>query len=116
MSPTLIETPGGERLILLPEAEYRRLVAEAAGRTAPKEEVLVPAEFANRIFAGEHPVRVYRDFRGLAARELAEAAGISAGHLSDIENGRRQASDEVRARLASALGLEADDLEPANME
>lgn len=114
MTPTLIETPGGERLVLLAEADYRRLVAAAEGRSAPKE-VVIPSEFANRIFAGESPVRVYREWRSLTARALATAAGVSAGHLSDIEAGRRQPSDDVRTRLAEALGVDSDDLEPANM-
>src|SRR5579883_3307378 len=115
MPAIMIETPGGERLVMLPEAEYRRLVAAADGR-ARAGHVAVPAEYANRIFAGESPVRVYREWRGLAARELASRAGISAGHLSDIENGRRAPSQEMRAKLAGALGIEPEDLEPANME
>ena len=114
MIPTLIETPKGERLVIIPEADYKALVAAAEGRAATSE-VIVPAEVANRIFAGEHPLRVYREWRGLNAADLASAAGVSAGHLSDIERGRRQASAEVRDRLAVALGVHADDLIPANM-
>lgn len=116
MNPTLIETPKGERLVILPEADYKALVAAAEGRVAAASEVVVPAEVANRIFAGEHPVRVYREWRGLTAADLAGTAGVSAGHLSDVERGRRQASVEIRARLAAALGVHADDLLPANME
>lgn len=116
MNPTLIETPGGERLVLLTEADYHRLVAAAEGRQTPKAEVVVPAEFANRIFAGEQPVRVYREWRGLTARALAAAANVSPGYLSDLEAGRRQASDEIRGRLAEALGVDADDLVAANMD
>ena len=118
MSVTLIETPKGERLIVLPEADYKRLVERAKSRVKPraKVEVTVPAEVANRIFAGENPIRVYRDWRGKTARSVAMAAGISAGHLSDIEAGRRQASTGLRARLADALGVSPDDLGPANME
>jgi len=114
MPATLIETPGGERLVLLPEAEYRQLVSAAEGRAA-KAETIVPAEIANRIFAGEHPVRVFREWRGLTARALAQKSGISASHLSDIESGRRAPSVDARDRLAAALDIEAEDIEPANM-
>lgn len=114
MIPTLIETPKGERLVLIPEADYKALVAAAEGRVAASD-VVVPAEVANRIFAGDHPVRVYREWRGMTSADLAKAAAVSAGHLSDVERGRRQASDEVRRRLAGALGVHADDLLPANM-
>jgi transcriptional regulator with XRE-family HTH domain len=61
-------------------------------------------------------VRVYREWKGLPAKVLASSAGISAGHLSDIESGRLTASAEVRKALTQALELEPDDLEPANME
>jgi transcriptional regulator with XRE-family HTH domain len=114
MSVTLIETPGGERLVLIPEAEYRRLLS-AAERHAPNT-TIVPAEIANRIFAGEHPVRVYREWRAMTARALAKAAGTSAGHLSDIEHGRREPSEDLRSRLAAILGLDPDDLMPARAD
>lgn len=115
MTPTLIETPGGERLVILPEAEYNRLVAAAKGRRK-RSETLIPAEVANRVFAGENPVRVFREWRGFTARTLAELAGLSPGHLSDIESGRRNASPEARKALAMALELDPEDLVPANME
>jgi DNA-binding XRE family transcriptional regulator len=117
--PTMIETPKGERLVLLPEAEYRRLLAAAQAGPAksPRRKaavpVRVPAAIANRIFAGEHPVRVYREWRSLTAAALAQSAGLSAGHLSDIESGRRHPSAGAAARLARALGVSADDLAPA---
>jgi predicted transcriptional regulator len=115
MPATVIETPGGERLVIVPEAEYRRLVAAAEGRNA-KAETAIPADVANRVFAGENPVRVFREWRGLTARALARNSGISASHLSDIEGGRRAPSAEARQRLAAALDLESEDLEPANMD
>jgi DNA-binding XRE family transcriptional regulator len=76
----------------------------------------VPANVANRIFAGEHPIKVYREWRGMTAKAVAEAAGVSAGHVSDLESGRRTPSDDARARIALALGVEADDLIPARMD
>jgi DNA-binding transcriptional regulator YiaG len=115
MASTLIETPNGERLIILPESEYRQLVADAQGRKQLAD-VVVPAEVANRIFAGDHPVRVYREWRGIKAKAFAAATGMSPGHLSDIETGRRNPSDDVRARMAAYLGIMADDLIPANMD
>ena len=81
-----------------------------------KPPTAAPAEIANRIFAGENPVRVFRKWRGLTARVLAQKSGISVRHLSDIENGRRAPSHEARARLAAALDIEAEDIEPANMD
>jgi hypothetical protein len=38
---------------------------------------LIRAEFANRLIAGETPVRVYREFRGLTQMALSEASGVN---------------------------------------
>lgn len=101
MTRQIITSPGGERMVVLPEAEYERLLetAEDAAdvssirrferKLAEGEEELVPAVFANRIIAGEHPVAVWRDIRGMAAGELAQAAGMSQSYLSQIESGKR---------------------------
>jgi transcriptional regulator with XRE-family HTH domain len=45
-----------------------------------------------------------REDAGISQRRLARAADISQGYLSAIESGDAEASDEVRARIAVALG------------
>lgn len=77
----------------------------AAGR-----DELVPAEFANRLIAGENPVRVYRALRGLSARDLAQRVGISAPYLSEIESGKKDGSLSAMRRIADALNVDLDDL------
>jgi len=62
--------------------------------------------------AGAVPVRVWREHRGLSARALAGRAGISAAYLSQIETGRKPGSFDAMARLARALGVAMEDLEP----
>ena len=47
----------------------------------------------------------------LDVREVAEAAGVSIGHLSEVERGRKEPSSEVLAAICRALGLELVDLE-----
>ncbi len=123
MSVQYIDTEAG-RLVVLPEAEYRNLLesaeeaADAAAtdrfrdRLAREEEELVPAEIAHRLFAGENPVRVWREYRGMSGRVLAEAAGIAQPYLSQIENGEREGSFETMRKLAGALRISLDDLIP----
>ena len=56
-----------------------------------------------------HPVGLrIREARRLAqrsAKELAKAAGVSRGHLSQIERGQKTPSMEALARIAGALDL-----------
>ncbi|TAW18445.1 helix-turn-helix domain-containing protein [Rhizobium ruizarguesonis] len=117
-----ITTPTGDRMVILPEAEYQRMLealedhadAEAVRvfkqRLADGEEELIPSEFANRIINGESAILVWREFRAMTARELAEKAGISAGFLSQIEKGERDGSFETIKNIAAALKISVDDL------
>ena len=121
MSVQYIDTDAG-RLAVLPEVEYRKLVENAEDaadivaierfhdRLARSEEELVPAAIANRLFAGENPVRVWREHRGMSGRALAEAAGIAQPYLSQIETGERDGSFETIRKLADALRVSLDDL------
>lgn len=118
----IIETPQGERLAVLPLAEYERLQEaaemledvstydEAKRRLAAGTEELVPQEIANRLLDGESPIRVWREYRGLSGRALAEAAGVSAPYLSQIEGGRREGSFDTMRRIAETLKISLDDL------
>ena len=47
---------------------------------------------------------------GLAQADVAERAGTSAGHLSELERGTRNPSPALLARLAGVLGCEIADL------
>ena len=86
------------------DATLIRLRSENAGDAA------MPAAFFDRILDGESPVRIWREFRGLKARELAEAAGMSAAYLSDIETNRKPGSARALQRLAKALRVDMDEL------
>ena len=121
MSVQFIETASG-RLAILPEAEYRELAeayedAEAGAivdrfreRLAAGEEELIPANVVNRLLAGDNPVRVWREHRGLKTGELAEAAALSQAYVSQIEAGKREGSIAAMKAIAKALNLIIDDL------
>lgn len=121
----IIETPQGERLAVLPIAEYQRLQEavedledlraydEAKRRLESGEDELLPHEFVVRMVDGENPVRVWREYRGLKGRTLAEAAGISAPYISQIESGEREGSFDTMRRIADTLKVSLDDLTPA---
>ena len=78
-------------------------------RSDPNEEFL-PAEMVYALLDGDNPIRVWREHRRLSQQQLAEAAGISKPYLSQLEAGRREASQRVIRRLAKALCVDALDL------
>ena len=64
----------------------------------------------NRLLAGDNPVRVWREHRGLKTGELAEAAGLSQAYVSQIEAGRREGSIGALKAISKALTVNIDDL------
>jgi len=57
-----------------------------------------------------HCLRRSRLDQGKTLREVAEAAGVFIGHLSEVERGRKEPSSEVLAAICRALGLDLVDL------
>ncbi len=118
-----IDTPNG-RLAILPEAAFEALceAVEMARDTVAYDRArqrldagadeLVPFEITTRLLAGENPIRVWREARGLSASRLADTAGISAGYLSQIETGQREGTISTLQAVARVLGVSLDDLVP----
>lgn len=119
MSMKTIERQG-RRYVLVPEKTFRRIQEEldelddirAYDRAMATPQEFIPAEFAHRILDGENPIRVYREYRKMTQDRLATEAGISKPYLSQLENGKRVMSMHVLRRLAKALGVDLDDLDP----
>lgn len=121
--PQIITTAAGEKLAVLPLADYEALLAAAddtadaraaeAARAdlASGADELVPLDFARRLVDGAHPVRALRRLRGVTSTGLAVSAGITQGYLSQIETGKRTPTADVRRRLADALGVDPADLD-----
>ncbi len=115
-------TPNGEEMIVLSRKDYEALIqriedledslsiADFERKLAAGEEELVPAVYVNRMSEGESPIRVWRDFRGMSAKDLAAAAGISTAFLSEIETGKKDGSIATLKAIADALKIDLDDL------
>ena len=120
MLKQIITSPSGERMVVLPEAEYEQLLDriedavdeldEIKRKLAVGEEEFIPAEYVYRMLDGENRVLVWREFRELTSNQLAEAAGISQAYLSQIETGRREGSIGTMKKIADALKIGLDDL------
>lgn len=74
------------------------------------DEELIPSEYAKRMIAGDSPVRVWREYRGLTQMALAEMSGVNRVQIADIESGRKSGSVDTVRKLAEALGVMIDDL------
>lgn len=124
-TPVSFITPNGEEMVVLSRNDYELLLRQSElvdeledllavkayeARVRAGEDERVPAEFVDRLIDGESPLRVWRDFRGLSAKDLAAAAGISAAYISEIETGKKEGSISVLKAIAKVLRLDLDDL------
>src|SRR4051794_9592722 len=57
-----------------------------------------------------HELRSERQRTGRTLAEVADRAGVSVQHLSEVERGLKEASSEVLGAVAGALGLRLVDL------
>ncbi len=99
---------GNPVFAVLPWREYQRLAAGAAGAALTDEELYddakltgdesFPIKVADRLLAGENPVKVYRGHRGMTQSQLATAAGINPVYLSQIETRKRTGSASIARR------------------
>jgi DNA-binding XRE family transcriptional regulator len=122
MTRQIITTPSGERLVVLPEADFDLLLAAAEDATdseairlfeqklAAGEEEFIPSEYVYRMLDGENRVAVWREYRGMTSKQLAEAAGITQAYLSQIETGKRDGTVGTMKKIAEALKVGIDEI------
>ncbi|MFD8947012.1 helix-turn-helix domain-containing protein, partial [Streptomyces californicus] len=77
--------------------------------TAPGPSGAPPGEPLWRDLVGE-VLRRERKAQGRTLKEMSEASRISLAYLSEVERGRKEASSEVLAAAARALGLTLADV------
>ena len=119
MSNVQVIKRDGKRLFaVIPWDEYERLrdAAEMGADVRSYDEALArddeyfPIEVVDRLLANENPIKVYREYRGLTQRRLAQSAGIGKSYLSQIESGKRGGSSKVLRAIAKALDVDLDDV------
>jgi len=109
-------------VITIPIEDYRRMQAaeaelgdlraydRAMAALDSGEDELVPADVAKRLIAGEAPLRVWRELRGLSQSALARNSGVGRVQIVNMEKGVRGGSVETMKKLADALGVTVDEL------
>jgi DNA-binding XRE family transcriptional regulator len=118
----IITNENGEpEYAIIPWAEYTRLAEAARDESELTDEELYdlttaepgehfPVAVTKRLVAGDNPIKVYREHRGMTQADLARNTNISAMYLSQIETGNRGGSTKVISAIAKALSVDIDDL------
>ena len=116
MKPQIIEKDGQPAFAVIPYQEWRQIEAmlEDAADIHLYDDVHArggeqfPAAVLDAILDGAHPVKVFREHRGLTQRQLAERLGVAALYISQMENGRRRGSMSLLRKIARVLDVELD--------
>jgi DNA-binding XRE family transcriptional regulator len=93
---------------LVADAQDMTDVEAVMARIAAGETEVFPFELAERLLDDEHPVKVFREYRGHSIRGLAETAGVSPSYLSEIEAGKKPGSFDAMRRIAVVLEVPLD--------
>lgn len=89
------------------DAQERR---EAEQGVAAARADYLPGRLVDRLLAGESPVRVWREHRGMTSRRVATEAGVSVSYLSEIETGHKPGSPIALRAVAQVLRVPMADL------
>lgn len=88
-------------------------IAEArilSGKIVSGEDETFPDSFVERLLSGDHPLKVWREYRGLTIAALAAICNVSAPAVSQIETGRRKPSSTLLKHLAAALKCDMEEI------
>lgn len=112
--PAFAVVPFNEWVEIVDHFEEMEDIAEAkaiSARIASGEEETIPHEFVKKLIEKEeHPLRLWRKYRGFTLQALAELVGVTKSALSMIETGKSQPSIKRLKALADALNCDMDDL------
>jgi DNA-binding XRE family transcriptional regulator len=116
IEPQIIVSEGKAAFVVVPYADWLEIqaclenasdIAAAEAFRANPEETF-PMKVAKALINGDNPVRVFRNYRGLTLKEVADKCGIAIPYLSQIETGKRTASVDVVKKVAAALAVSVD--------
>jgi hypothetical protein len=104
-------------MVVLPRSEYEALIeaaedaAEDAADVAAYDAAMVagteplPFEISQALLKGDSRLKAIRLWRSETQARLAFRTGTSQGLISDLENRRRDMTDEMAGRLGQALDV-----------
>ncbi len=72
------------------------------------EEESFPEALVERLLAGENPVKLWREYRGMTQAVLADKVKVTVSHISQIETGKKDCSVKLLKALAKALNVDME--------
>jgi len=116
MTVQTLTTESGEELVVLSRRDYDALLAQLGDEEAEDRMTLVlaaearaeaplPELVSTAILKGDSVLKALRNWRGLTQVQLAEAAGIGQGFLSELEARMKTGSAETLTKLAQPLDV-----------
>jgi ribosome-binding protein aMBF1 (putative translation factor) len=115
-------TRHGKEFAVLPMDDLRKLMGDAEmladvkaydavkARLERKEDEVIPLEITERRLAGENPVKIWREHRGLTQEELSKASLVSRPMIAAIETRHKRGGIATLKKLAVALKVDLDNL------
>ena len=115
-------TRKGKEFAVIPVEDLQKLIHDAEmladvqaydaakGRLERGDDELIPLEITERRVAGESPVRIWRDYRGLTQAELARTSKVSRVMIAAIEAGHKAGGIATLKKLAAALRVDLDNI------
>lgn len=110
----VIEKNGKPEYYVVPAALWNKVLAAAEdaedaaafdAAAAADDGTRIPAAVAFAIADGVHPVRAWREQRGLSQDSVALTSGLSKPFVSQIESGKRAGTITTLKKLAAALDV-----------
>ena len=116
MTVQTLTTESGDELVVLSRRDYDALLARCGDEDAEDRMTLIlaaearaeaplPEAVSAAILKGDCVLKALRNWRGLTQVQLAEAAGIGQGFLSELEARMKTGSAETLAKLAQRLDV-----------
>ena len=115
-------TRRGKEFAVLPMDELKKLMDDAEmlsdvkaydaakARLAHGEDEVIPLDITERRLAGENPVKIWRDYRGLTQEGLAKKSKVSRPMIAAIESGHKTGGIDTLKKLAVALKVDLEHL------
>ena len=120
--PVMTKSPNGDEIVILSRDEYDRLIAADEDRKDAKtarriieqiasgEETVLSEPELDEFLKAKTPLSFWRKKRRMTQADLAKAADIAQGFISEIESGQKPGTPATLKKIAQALNIKIDDL------